>query len=430
MTTKDEPQDDLHRARSVDDVAGVDDDTIVLEDGGDDVVVFSASAAASPGARNATSGPSWTVLVVDDEPDVHTVTRLALDGFRIEGGAIRLLEARSGAQARQVLEAEPDCAVVLLDVVMESDDAGLAVARWIRETLRNPLARIVLRTGQPGRAPEEAVMATYDVHDYYAKTEMSARRLRTAVTSGVRAWRDLQTVQLQQQALARAQESILRSLKEKETLLKEIHHRVKNNLQIVASLLRLQGEKMPSAEARNLIDESVQRVQSMALIHQHLYGVDSLDRVDLGDYARVLAESLRSLLAPSVRLQVDATSSIVTLHEAIPCGLILNELLTNAFKYGVQKPGTSNHKAPDASAFDVRVEIGRVDDVVRLAVLDAGPGLSPDVDLQKASSIGLQLIRLLTRQLRGTLSYSATDGSRFVVTFAVPDGPSSAPRVA
>ena len=67
---------------------------------------------------------------------------------------------------------------------------------------------------------------------------------------------------------------------------------------------------------------------------------------------------------------------------------------------------------------------------MRLAVLDAGPGLSPDVDLQKASSIGLQLIRLLTRQLRGTLSYSATDGSRFVVTFAVPDGPSSAPRVA
>jgi two-component sensor histidine kinase len=429
MTTNDDPRDGKPGIPSVDagavDAGAVDDDTILLEDGGDDVVVLPGRASSSSNNPRADAGPAWTVLVVDDEPDVHTVTRLALDGFRIEGCGIRLLEARSAAQARQVLEAEPLCAVVLLDVVMESDDAGLQVARWIRETQQNKLVRIVLRTGQPGTAPEEAVMSTYDVHDYYAKTEMSARRLRTAVTSGVRAWRDLQTVQLQQQALERAQESIVRSLKEKETLLKEIHHRVKNNLQIVASLLRLQGEKMPSKEARDLIDESVQRVQSMALIHQHLYGVDSLDRVDLGDYTRVLAESLRSLLAPSVRLQIDATSSVVALHEAIPCGLILNELLTNAFKYGVPKTAVPPPQGEDAAGWDVRVEIGRSDGAVRLAVLDTGPGLSPDVDLQKASSIGLQLIRLLTRQLRGTLSYNAAGGSRFVVTFA-PGGPGGA----
>jgi two-component sensor histidine kinase/CheY-like chemotaxis protein len=399
-----------------------DDDTIVLGGDGEDVVVFGSKATANDeGVVPGEAAPSWTVLVVDDEPDVHTVTRLALAGFRFEGSPIRLIEARSAAQARAALEAESACTVVLLDVVMESDDAGLKLARWIRESLKNPFVRIVLRTGQPGAAPEEAVMADYDIHDYYAKTEISARRLRTTVTSGIRAWRDVHTLHLQQEALQRAQDTIVRSLKEKETLLKEIHHRVKNNLQIVSSLLRLQSEKMPWKEARDLIEESVLRVQSMALIHQHLYGVDSLDRVDLGDYARVLSESLRSLLAPSVRLQIDAMSATVALHEAIPTGLILNELLTNAFKYGVPKAGFPAAHTDGGRAgpgCDVRIEIGRTNGLVRLAVIDSGPGLPAEISPEKGSSIGLHLIRLLTRQLRGTLRYEGDRGSCFVVTFA------------
>ncbi len=193
MTTDDDSPDGKQADPPVD-ASAADDDTILFEDGGDDIVILPGTSTAASNSPPSDDAPTWTVLVVDDEPDVHTVTRLALDGFRVEGCNIRLLEARSAAQARQVLEAEPNCAVVLLDVVMESDDAGLKVARWIRETLKNAQIRIVLRTGQPGNAPEESVMSTYDVHDYYAKTEMSARRLRTAVTGGVRAWRDVQTL--------------------------------------------------------------------------------------------------------------------------------------------------------------------------------------------------------------------------------------------
>lgn len=413
-----------------------DDDVIVLGDGEDDIVVFDhhkrdgagrepSSKAIDVGlaAKGRASASEWTVLVVDDEPDIHTVTRLALDGFRIDGCRLRLLEARSGEHARQLLQAEPDCAVVLLDVVMETDDAGLAVARWIRDELKNPLVRIVLRTGQPGVTPEETVMSSYDIHDYYAKTEISARRLRNAVTSGVRAWRDLQTMNLQRQALEQAQVTIVQSLKEKETLLREIHHRVKNNLQIMSSLLRLQGERMPSQEARDLIEESVMRVQSMALIHQHLYGVESLDRVDLADYTRVLAESLRILLAPSVRLRVDATTAAISINQAIPAGLIVNELLTNAFKYGVSKRGSPEARVEEGRTgpgCDVRVEVGITNGTIRVAVLDAGPGLPDDINLKKASSIGLHLIHLLTRQLRGTLAYDGDQGARFVLTF-LPD---------
>jgi two-component sensor histidine kinase/CheY-like chemotaxis protein len=394
-----------------------DDDALLLDDDADG---GTTDAAAAP-VLGSVGRSAWTVLVVDDEPDVHTVTRLALKDFEVEGCPLRLLEARSGAEARDILLQEPDVAVVLLDVVMETDDAGLVVARWVRASLKNSLVRIVLRTGQPGVTPEETVMSTFDIHDYYGKTEITARRLRTLITSGVRAWRDLQTLHLQREEIARAQHSLVAALQEKETLLKEIHHRVKNNLQIVSSLLRLQGDRMPSQEARDLIEESVLRVQSMALIHQHLYGVDTLDRVDLGDYARVLAESLRSLLAPSVRLRVQARSASVGIHEAIPAGLILNELLTNAFKYGVPQPGSAVHRAGGGRTgphHQVCVEVGLDENQVRLAVVDAGPGLPVGVDLQKTSSIGLHLVSLLTRQLRGTLSYDSDEGSRFVVTFA------------
>jgi two-component sensor histidine kinase len=390
---------------------GPDDDLLLLDDD-----------PAAPGASRPPPAEhgGWQVLVVDDEAAVHTVTRLALDGFRVEDRPVRLLHAHSAADAQAVLAVEPDCALVLLDVVMETDDAGLRLARWIRESLGNHRVRIVLRTGQPGMAPEEAVMTSYDIHDYYAKPEITARRLRTAVTGGLRAWRDLQALSLQREALERAQHTIVRSLREKETLLKEIHHRVKNNLQIISGLLQLQGDRMPSEEARALIQESVLRVRSMALIHQHLYGVESLDRVDLGDYASVLAESLRSLLAPSVRLQVDAAVTEVALDDAIPAGLILNELVTNAFKYGIRRPGAPapwDGPARTGADCDVRIEVDRVDGAVRVAVADAGDGLPAGFDLDRATSLGLYLVRALARQLRGQVTWDADRGARFVLTF-------------
>ena len=146
---------------------------------------------------------SWTVLVVDDERAVHAVTKLALARLKVEGGRLRLLHAHSGAEARDILAQEPSCALILLDVVMETEQEGLELTRWIRSSLGNDQIRIILRTGQPGRAPEASVMASYDIHDYHPKTEISAQRLRTSVTGGIRAWRDLQSLTLQRRALER-----------------------------------------------------------------------------------------------------------------------------------------------------------------------------------------------------------------------------------
>ncbi|MBY0440481.1 MAG: PAS domain S-box protein [Burkholderiales bacterium] len=213
-----------------------------------------------------------------------------------------------------------------------------------------------------------------------------------------------------------AQDAIVRSLQEKETLLKEVHHRVKNNLQIISSLLMLQSDKMPSDAGRDLLEQSVLRVRSMALIHEQLYGVETLDSIDFGEYARALAQAASGVLAPAVRLKIEAAVTKVTINEAIPMGLILNELLTNAFKYGMAPPGTAAVDRRNGAGCDVSVEIGVLGDEVRIAVIDSGNGLPEGLDAASASSLGLSLVRALTRQLRGRLTHDVDRGTRIVLT--------------
>lgn len=133
----------------------------------------------------------WKILIVDDEPEVHAVTKLALSDFSFLGRGLEFHSAYSGEEARELATLHPDAAIVLLDVVMESDDAGLHVARFIREELGNRFTRIILRTGQPGQAPERTVIVNYDINDYKSKTELTAQKLFTAVMSSLRSYRDI-----------------------------------------------------------------------------------------------------------------------------------------------------------------------------------------------------------------------------------------------
>ncbi len=128
----------------------------------------------------------WKVAIVDDEEEVHHVTQLALDDFSLDGKPIQFLSAFSAAEAEQLFAQHPDIAVVLLDVVMETDDAGLNFVKYLRQTLKNDLVRIILRTGQPGRAPEREVILNYGINDYKAKTELTANKLFTTLVTALR----------------------------------------------------------------------------------------------------------------------------------------------------------------------------------------------------------------------------------------------------
>ncbi|MBU8871563.1 MAG: DUF3369 domain-containing protein [Gemmatimonadales bacterium] len=138
--------------------------------------------------------PPWKILIVDDEEEVHSLTRLVLRSFSFGGRPVELISAYSGAAARQLVSRDPEIALVLLDVVMEREDSGLRLVRYIRDELGNQKIRIILRTGQPGQAPEMEVVAQYDINDYKAKVELTSQKLFTTVTSALRSWRDLQTI--------------------------------------------------------------------------------------------------------------------------------------------------------------------------------------------------------------------------------------------
>lgn len=147
--------------------------------------------------------PPWLVLIVDDNQEVHDLTRLVLQGFKFEERTVSLLSAYSGRESLAVLQQNNDIALVLLDVVMENDHAGLDVARAIREDLENKHVRIVLRTGQPGTAPEEQVVIDYDINDYKDKAELTSSKLKTMVVTALRGYRDLCRLEFNRLSLMR-----------------------------------------------------------------------------------------------------------------------------------------------------------------------------------------------------------------------------------
>src|SRR5216683_5146490 len=145
-----------------------------------------------PGDEPPEQGPRWKIAVIDDEPAVHDGTRFALSDYRLNGQGLEILSAYSAAEGRELMRNHADVAVVLLDVIMESDTAGLNLVEFIRDELKNDTVRIILRTGQPGQAPERRVIVDYDINDYKAKTELTADKLFTSLTAALRGHEQLQ----------------------------------------------------------------------------------------------------------------------------------------------------------------------------------------------------------------------------------------------
>jgi PAS domain S-box-containing protein len=209
-----------------------------------------------------------------------------------------------------------------------------------------------------------------------------------------------------------AEAAVQMALREKEALLREIHHRVKNNLQVITSLLRLQSRQVENIIAKAALLDMVHRIHSMAMIHEHLYRSDDLGAVDLAAYLRSLCTQLcRALVVTpgAVRLVLDLSPMRLGIDQAIPCGLLVNELVSNAFK----------HAYPAGRTGEVRVSLQPVADgpAWRLCVADDGVGLPAGFDVKQLTSLGLQLVTDLTRQIGGTLEIGTGPGAQFAVVF-------------
>ncbi|MBN2013481.1 PAS domain S-box protein [candidate division KSB1 bacterium] len=222
----------------------------------------------------------------------------------------------------------------------------------------------------------------------------------------------------------RVEGKINASLREKEVLLKEIHHRVKNNLQLVSSLLNLQSASIKDPETLEKFRDSQHRVRSMAMIHEKLYQTEDLSNIDFKAYIQNLVNSLfRSFGINSalVELNIDVEKVHLGVDIAIPCGLIINELVSNALKHGFPEIHSANRlrieRVPSKPTLTIRLKTFQPD-LIKLVVADNGSGFPPDFDLQKSESLGLQLVMTLVEQLNGSIDLRKKNGTAYSIQFS------------
>jgi len=221
--------------------------------------------------------------------------------------------------------------------------------------------------------------------------------------------------------LVQTQEALSSALAAKELLLKEVHHRVKNNLQIISSLLSMGAEPLHDSAAARALHDSQERVQCMALIHERLHRDDEPDRLDFREYAAQLARDLfysYGVDSERIGLRFELEPVSLGLNQAIPCGLILNELLTNSLKYAFP-----NERGGEIL---IKLHCGE-DEIVKLTVADDGVGLPAEFDCKESQTLGLRIMNILGRQLDGAIEREACAGTVFSLTFPRTAPPESLP---
>jgi len=201
-----------------------------------------------------------------------------------------------------------------------------------------------------------------------------------------------------------------KSLEDKELLLKEIHHRVKNNLMIISSLLNLQSRYIKDEESKNIFKESQNRARSMALIHELLYQSTDIKNIDFGDYIRKLSNNLYHTYALDtslIKLNIDADEILLDIDQSIPLGLIVNELVTNSLK----------HAFPQGESGEINIKFYKQGIKNILEVKDNGVGFPEDIDYKNTDSLGLRLVTSLTEQIDGEIEFNNTSGTSFKIIF-------------
>jgi PAS domain S-box-containing protein len=208
----------------------------------------------------------------------------------------------------------------------------------------------------------------------------------------------------------KTENSLRVTLEEKKVLLKEIHHRVKNNLMIISNLLYLQSSYIKDKESQDIFKESQNRARSMALIHERLYHSADLKRMDFGDYIRSLSTELLHTYEVDpglIKLKINVEDIFLDINTAIPLGLIVNELVTNSLK----------HAFPEGNSGEINVDFHPVDDHYEFTVKDNGVGFPEDLDFQNTDSLGMQIVNSLTDQIDGEIELDNNNGTEFKISF-------------
>jgi two-component sensor histidine kinase len=338
------------------------------------------------------------LLIVDDSAGDRTLCRVLMEEAR--DPSLDFLETGDGASGLEACrKLSPDC--VLIDYKLP-DMTGLEFLEKLPGESQNDRFAIVMLTGK-GSGEVAAAALKAGAHEYIMKDHLTAEALRLTIEKATTRRDLIRSLKAERDRLAGL-------LSEKEVLLKEVHHRVKNNLAVIASLLSLQASKSGNEGVASALRASQHRVESMALIHEQLYATDDLGKVDLAKHATMLAANLfltYGIDPARITFQVSMQPLQLGLDQAIPVGLILGELVANALK----------HAFPDGRSGAITIGGARSNGRIELTVTDDGIGIPGGDDFERRKSLGMQIIKTLTRQLKGIFEVASGRPATFKISF-------------
>lgn len=411
-------------------------ETYLTEDDAlDSLVEF---ADESPDIASSNESAPWKVMIVDDEEAIHTVTLSVLENYAFEQRALSYLHAYSGAQAIQLCQEHPDIALIILDVVMENDSAGLEVVRHVRSVLKNLFVRIILYTGQPGQAPESSVIRDYDINDYKVKSLLTSQGLYTAVMSALRSYRDLRLIEEQRATLQQALQDAQIAHKARYQFLANIGHELRTPLNHILGFSEMLLHTRLNERQRRYIETIKKAGEGLTTVLKNI--LELTESIEGGAALQEYPYSLRSLVADFMKImEVQAQwKNLTAAHEIaddVPDALlgdsrriqqILMNLFSNALKF--TKQGS------------VTLRISRLDaqpDALLFAVQDTGVGIAKAMQsnifqpfglgedtLKKEFSgagLGLAITKDFVEKMRGRIWFEseAGQGSTFYVALPV-----------
>jgi two-component sensor histidine kinase len=346
--------------------------------------------------NNNLSEDKWKILVIDDSTEIQDMTELVLKDFKFYGKSLEILKAITEDEAKDILKGEKDIAVIILDIVMENDDSGLKLIDYIRNSINENTVRIVIRTGHPGEAPEEEVFDKYNINDYREKSELTTIKLYTCLKSALRNYMDIKTIDKEK--------------KEKEILLKEIHHRVKNNLQVIISLISLEQHSCDKDDyCTEILERIRKRIMSISFVHQLLYTSADYVQVNMSKHINNIINNCMDYYSGNIdditlSIEVDRELTL-NINEAIPLGLIVNELITNSYK----------HAFTNSSSGNITVKLSVEGNLINLTIGDNGLKLPEDFDKSDRTSVGMTIIKVLLGQIDATMTIDNKEGWKYFI---------------
>ena len=343
------------------------------------------------GKKEDESLEKWKILIVDDEEDIHHVTRIALKGFTFRGKPVVFYDAYSAAEAEKILKKHPDIALILLDVVMETTNAGLDLVKIIRDKLGNKVTQIIIRTGQPGQAPERDVIVSYEINDYKTKTELTSLKLFTVALASLRAYEAVQQIGRlneefkleinrhirKEKILEHAKEKAEKSEQQKSIFLHQMSEKVQGPLNLIldsSDTIRKEVKDQVNDNIRQLFDDmsysgkeiirAVQMIKDLSEIQADNYEVNR-EKISVSDAIRdILADEKYAIHKSGIDLVVENKASLdIILIDEYAFGQILSNVIDNAVKN--TKEGLIEIKVSQDN-----------DKFLKISVSDTGRGMS------------------------------------------------------